>query len=1158
VRLRLEFVGADAVPRQEFRLIEQNGGYQLPGIVLRATGHAWVEDTAIVSCAAPPGAPPGAEALRAALLDAWGNAGPAGHGTLLSSAGPRVAAEHVTEPVELRVTWAVTWYDTGIYQRFQNSAEPFREESTVSVNFEPARRAAVPPPAAPPPARPGEVARNRGFVAVDFGTSYSTAALFEQQYLPPVRPLSSMQASQLRAEIIGLLGGNPQWGPEARHEFAEFVAEIATGLLPDVRGATDPQRHAALQRALTEDDNDEPRLLYAVLLELERRVPQSSEALRPALAAALNAIYSRAWRVPPLDRLRLFEVMLDVNEGSVIESKATATVSPLAVLLGRGADDDDDGGPRTHVYAGQKGRLSKAEQHPELGPGITSDDLIREALRDIVRRCNAFIGAGPRELGTGRVSNVVITFPTMATPPVRRKLADMLRAVDIPLVDNSLDEAIAAAMFTVLRDFGSDYEIGIELLRSQSREVVPDKKWKQNLLVIDIGGGTTDIALLGLHLQDETPEEAITGSGRHGRYYQLLPEVLGSTGKLQLGGELMTLRVFYWIKAVIADQLLRLSPHTFDRPLRELRQIVKGGDIGERPLLAMTKGKLPTFHRGGTSSGDVFDVLDRVVPTRSAPGYGRPSQAFWLLWRIADQVKLDFCAPRPPEEISLRPVEVRRVLQVADWASSGASGPPAQAIRDEDLTIALARQDFERLIERDLGEVMSLAYGLAAERLAASGEPVDRIILTGQTSRAPLVRRRLLEEFGRQGTAAKSLRWEQKSVSVVEGRFAKLATSLGACWTKSNRGLVPRPRGAIADLKAGRNVFSIKVDNLFFNLPCTFLRGKQLGGTAKLPHVLTIGAEMFQAYPDQDIAVLRSEPFELTGIVAIFREAQGNTPRWADFQWEVTESEQQLTLNRSIWPDQIMAVLEATSNLDLSLLLYRGRAHYEVGGPATSVLDAAAAAAGVARAPERSRFWSKQRPTPAEEEAKQEFDPSRIMVNAYSGDGDHRGTAVFPGPDDDDPVVGGTVVGGTVVGGPVVSGPPTGDEARPTADVRFAEWFHTSAGRGRESAARGAVSVPLPEPPSGGSWSFHYRDDKGGLHHIGEFQPPPRQGQLAIRYYATVDEQGDLRVHAGEVPFWPAASLAEVQDRPGSVYHAPMVSTADDYEPERDPFNGRH
>jgi hypothetical protein len=144
-------------------------------------------------------------------------------------------------------------------------------------------------------------------------------------------------------------------------------------------------------------------------------------------------------------------------------------------------------------------------------------------------------------------------------------------------------------------------------------------------------------------------------------------------------------------------------------------------------------------------------------------------------------------------------------------------------------------------------------------------------------------------------------------------------------------------------------------------------------------------------------------------------------------------------------------------------------------------------------------------------------------VNAFASDGDHRGEAIF--------------------------GPETAD---------FGETFHVTNGKGRESVLTGAVSSRLPEPPLGGRWTFHYRDDNGGLHHIGEHAPPRRTGQLAIRYYASVDARGDLRVHAGGVPFWMAESLAEVQDKPGSVYRARMVSTFDDYQPGRDPFNGRH
>ena len=129
-----------------------------------------------------------------------------------------------------------------------------------------------------------------------------------------------------------------------------------------------------------------------------------------------------------------------------------------------------------------------------------------------------------------------------------------------------------------------------------------------------------------------------------------------------------------------------------------------------------------------------------MVPTRSAPGFGRPGQAFWLLWRIADRAKLEFCGPHAPEEITLRPADVRDLLRVA-WSGTD-TAPDVDSIPDEALAITLTRKDFEQLVTRDIDEIMDLAYELARERLsgtAGRGEPVDRIILTGQVSRAPLV-----------------------------------------------------------------------------------------------------------------------------------------------------------------------------------------------------------------------------------------------------------------------------------------------------------------------------------------------------------------------------------------------------------------------------------
>src|SRR5262249_24852154 len=155
----------------------------------------------------------------------------------------------------------------------------------------------------------------------------------------------------------------PSGGEDVQAEFGEFVADIAAAILPEADGDSDDELRASLRRAMAEDSDREPRLLYALLLELERYVGQCSEELRPPLAAALNDAYNQSWRIPPLDQLRLFEVLLDVNEEYVLESKASASIEPeLRVRVGKLALEDD-GGQEALVYAGQKQRLAKAEPH---------------------------------------------------------------------------------------------------------------------------------------------------------------------------------------------------------------------------------------------------------------------------------------------------------------------------------------------------------------------------------------------------------------------------------------------------------------------------------------------------------------------------------------------------------------------------------------------------------------------------------------------------------------------------------------------------------------------------------------------------------------------------------------------------------------------------
>jgi hypothetical protein len=221
---------------------------------------------------------------------------------------------------------------------------------------------------------------------------------------------------------------------------------------------------------------------------------------------------------------------------------------------------------------------------------------------------------------------------------LRELLTDPSDGQGLAQVQTSYDEAIAAVMFFLMRDFGGEFEVGVEAVKARYRAVPNvDNAWAQNILVIDIGGGTTDIALVTMTLTDRTPPEPEADPRWFGRYYLLTPQVRGSTGHLQLGGEYLTLRVFLWLKAMVADTLLTHAPGDYPLQIQALPPNYREGSE-YRP------GSLVAAVRTDNENTDALNAIESVVPTRWK---GKPDneQAFWLLWQLADRAKLALGAP---------------------------------------------------------------------------------------------------------------------------------------------------------------------------------------------------------------------------------------------------------------------------------------------------------------------------------------------------------------------------------------------------------------------------------------------------------------------------------------------------------------------------------
>ncbi|MEV6982660.1 hypothetical protein AB0M95_15550 [Sphaerisporangium sp. NPDC051017] len=1113
-----------------FRLYETGGVYVLPDVVLftgPAVPKAELQEATVVSAT---GATAGSQDLAGAVRSAWNEAAERAEVWETERSwvsGRRELATRVTLPAHLAgagtgaspevvATWRYVYTDVS------------RVSASSDVR---ARLIFMPPGVQPPPVTAGDEPRPRttrhkpivvrrrgedekdytGFAVVDFGTSSSAVAFSDMRHVDQ-RAIDVGQAARLREELAELLRAEPPSSLAA--PWRALLDELVQTVRPQVPGGevADAAALAALLEGLpTSAGGTTDPLLDEICLVLEKSLAACGTDLAEWFAPRLLACLDRAFTVPNLEELHIREVVFDPDEDLRERPSSIRVTAENPVEIELSADGQG-------VRRDLKGYLFKSELLPgmtvEDGREATTDDLIARVYRILVEDTENFARDGD-ERPVERLINLVATYPTTTPFSARRHLHELLEvSLDLRKVVIDFDEGVAAGLYFLMRDFGSGrLEFGAEAIRARARQVSADPPtWRQNMLLIDIGAGTTDVALIGLTLQDITPDHP--DSLVRGRHYILRPEVLNSTGHPQLGGNYLTLRVFYWIKAALLDSLLSGSgPEEQRRRLSErVHANLRGKGAGPGSLAALVAGS----DAEDPVPDEIGKALAAGLPThwhrRDEKVRQHAQDAFHLLWNLAETAKIKLSGTTE-EWIELSQTDLQDLVRKIDEQNVQGLPQLAELLPKEDLR--LPREQFETLLRPALREAAELAAWLVRTTLTDPEDTVlDRVMLSGKTSRMPLLSEVVTQVLAH---GEDRLPWNPSELA-VESERAKQAASLGACWAQSIR--ERGTGGGESELDRGRTWVNVDVENLFHSLPCGFQL--KLTGRQSKP-LLWPGTKMIEV-DDKGTLAARAAAWE--PMIPSF-EIHRPTGRAKSIQWGVfrTYNYQDPGGYRpdpaifepssdGTRPALVLAQLEVDQSLTPCLHLSHGPAHYHVGTAPGQVIDLRPALG--------ASSWS------TEERRLREL-PATVCVAAADADGTERVAEIFP-----------------------EWRPAPGDEVT----GYFPRFFHDEAHL-ESPAVPGIISAPLPSPSAMGDYRFFLRRTDGTEEDLAVLHVSGGRGPVA-RYVATLDVRGRLRLHRGEPRYWEAGSVRDVERIPGSVLRVSMEPGEPELKPERNPFNGRH
>jgi hypothetical protein len=794
-------------------------------------------------------------------------------------------------------------------------------------------------------------------------------------------------------------------------------------------------------------------------------------------------------------------------------------------------------------YLSQLNREQRVSQRIVRKSGVISDrldpsEIVGAAWDHLRSRFDSIRARSPDVYSKGRVRRAVVTYPTVLGPRARNEVVKLFHDMGVPVVKMLYDEAIAAAIFHLEKFFAGSYEVGPEAFKTRCRR--QGETWVQNMLVLDIGGGTTDLAVIRLQMYQEPFGGPDQGAG--GRYYTITPTLLGSSGNEFLGGELITLRTFRMLKFAIADYVLHYETAiTYPPALAKARAAaIAKLDPKRQPYQPGALLELIAARNDDPKFKAALEAAEEILPTQFKT---KPSAlvAFQELWRLAEKLKVDLGRIRKvsPGKADLPISYTLDATQIASFLSTawkGAEG--AIRVKENAPSLTLDSELFERAAGPVVEQALKIAASLAESTLkkyeddhhSATGqstEKLDRIVLSGKSCNLHLVHE-LLPQVMRKCTYY----GDDVTEVLFEPDLAKLATSVGACRAEEMWASLRPNDGWETTSGTGVSSVSFDIRNLFFFLPCSFATKEQDEQLSQEP--LFVVNERFRMLDGSSMGKILSEGWRAPQpTTRVYRVDYKGDPgvNWGNYHLDLLAQGVDRSLDEVL--DELRIRFEVNHETLVTVLLCRhGEPKYTFDDRARKVGEADI------------------RPKLVE--------ALRASGTTAAGDplqGNDLRFDIAVDPVDDIP---------TVV---LKAGSLFDHEAREplpsleTEGANAAAPAKAQAGASQRSGVMFALSDPLPKPKASRTYDFYARassNPNGRWTRLGTVSLPKGSIGFEENWHAAISQDGYIRVMQGLPDFWLARRPADLFDFAGTVLYENLKIEDRDPDPDINPDSGLH